>query len=527
MLPVAAFLGAASYLHAVDVAGDLLVDLRAADYTSGGANWTNNGTLGGSFNSSNTTIKRFDAYGAPAIAFSGVNDYFSGPASPASVTGTEDHSVEVWVFNTRTKGEEAMVSWGRRGGGDGTNVSFNYGDNGAWGAVGHWGAPDIGWDPNTNNSADGTAVVPALGQWHLLTYVYESASTTTKVYADGVLANQETIGININPGNIFRVGTQNAADGNAENAAWFSGLVGQVRIHSGALTGTQVANNFALESVNYSAPISLPTGLASGPVHRYSFDNAAGATPDGTIVADSISGANAVIRGANAVATGSGINLPGGSSATEAYIDLPNGIVSSKPAISIEIWATVEGNQNWSRILDVGTTNIGEVVGAGGGFSGDPAAGGEYFMLSANTGGDPNMQMEINAPGMVITNGGGNTRVVPGNKLGQETHWVITYENGEWRRYENGKLVDSIPTTDGPTSLNDVNVWLGRSNWSGDNNLDGTFNEVRIFDRALSPNEIMFEYLTGPDTLTIVPEPSIAALLGMAGLAVTRRRRRA
>jgi hypothetical protein len=37
-----------------------------------------------------------------------------------------------------------------------------------------------------------------------------------------------------------------------------------------------------------------------------------------------------------------------------------------------------------------------------------------------------------------------------------------------------------------PADLNDVNNWLGRSNWTGDGNLAGSFDEFRIDDTALT-----------------------------------------
>jgi hypothetical protein len=57
-------------------------------------------------------------------------------------------------------------------------MSFNYGSNGGYGAVGHWGE-DVGW-----NGA------PAPGAWHYLAYTYDGTNgNTVRVYADGVLKN--------------------------------------------------------------------------------------------------------------------------------------------------------------------------------------------------------------------------------------------------------------------------------------------------------------------------------------------------
>ena len=69
--------------------------------------------------------------------------------APEGITGANPTaSIEAWVWNPGIAGEETMVSWGHRNGTDGTNMSFNYGSSPDFGAVGHWGAPDIGWGPN-------------------------------------------------------------------------------------------------------------------------------------------------------------------------------------------------------------------------------------------------------------------------------------------------------------------------------------------------------------------------------------------
>jgi hypothetical protein len=53
-----------------------------------------------------------------------------------------------------------------------------------------------------------------------------------------------------------------------------------------------------------------------------------------------------------------------------AYIDLPNGIVSSKTNLTVEIWATPITHQNFQRLIDFGRVNAtadggGEITGLG------------------------------------------------------------------------------------------------------------------------------------------------------------------
>jgi hypothetical protein len=51
--------------------------------------------------------------------------------------------------------------------------------------------------------------------------------------------------------------------------------------------------------------------------------------------------------------------------------------------------------------------------------------------------------------------------------------------------------------------LNDVNNWLGRSNWTSDANFDGSFNEFRIYDQALTASEIAASFAAGPDVVPV------------------------
>ncbi len=53
-------------------------------------------------------------------------------------------------------------------------------------------------------------------------------------------------------------------------------------------------------------------------------------------------------------------------------------------------------------------------------------------------------------------------------------------------------------------NLNDVNNWLGRSNWTGDSNFDGLFNEFRIYDEALSADQIAANTAAGPDVIPVL-----------------------
>src|SRR5262245_28034571 len=109
---------------------------------------------------------------------------------------------------------------------------------------------------------------------------------------------------------------------------------------------------------------SLLSSARADLVHRWSFNNGAGPAPAGTVIADSVSGSNAVVVGVGAVFSGSSLTLPGGGNANSApaeisaYVDLPNGLVSTRTNLTVEAWVTLENDQLWQRVFDFGRMNI-------------------------------------------------------------------------------------------------------------------------------------------------------------------------
>lgn len=257
---------------------------------------------------------------------------------------------------------------------------------------------------------------------------------------------------------------------------------------------------------------------ASGLKHRYSFGNTAGALANGAQVTDSIGGANGTVRGTGANATGSGVRLAGGSSSTSAYIDFPNGIASGSgelfpglEVVTYELWVTVHSNKTWSRIIDFGNNSIDEVTGPGGTFN-----GADYLCVSANVGNANDILFERGGEHLT---GGGNQFITGASTLGTPMHIVVTYDTAsfQWKLYKNGAQIGTIPTLLGPSTIDDLNVWLGRSNWAADSNTDATFDEFRIYDRALSAQEVSASYAAGPDSLATDPPAAPTDLVASPG----------
>ena len=245
----------------------------------------------------------------------------------------------------------------------------------------------------------------------------------------------------------------------------------------------------------------LPFGMK----HRYSFSNPAGSANGGVLV-DSVGTGDGVVQGAGASFTGSRFVLPGGGSGSAPFGDLPNYMVSTNSAanggsgkVTVEGWVKVTGNQSWSRIFDFGDSLSSEIIGVGGGGEGK-----DYFFYSAQVGGDVNTrQTEVRneTAGPAGGTGGGAGVQHSTSQFNQMNHFAVTWDEAAHliKTYENGVLVSTVGLGATMDQLNDVNVWLGRSQWNGDANMQGEYDEFRVYDRLLTTAEMAANMSIGPD----------------------------
>ncbi|HEX7861412.1 MAG TPA: LamG-like jellyroll fold domain-containing protein [Verrucomicrobiae bacterium] len=278
-----------------------LIDLNPAALANGLVqSWTNSGSMGGFFTAPTDLGATAETVsGAKGVTFAGTN-YYNGPVTPEFITGNASRTVDAWVFNPAVAGEESLISWGRRGGPDGSNASYIHGTDATFGAMGQWGAgPDVGW---------GT-LPPLAGQWTHVAYVYDGPTLTANVYRDGALANTETFGaaLAIHPTNsvggplLFKLGAQNNADG-GPGGGFASFSMGRVRVYDFALSGTDIANIYNAEKAAY--PL-LPPGTD---ITAVSLDQATRAItitwtpPAGRTVA--VEASTSLTNNWNAIATG-------------------------------------------------------------------------------------------------------------------------------------------------------------------------------------------------------------------------------
>ncbi|MBA3482284.1 MAG: LamG domain-containing protein [Pirellulales bacterium] len=267
--------------------------------------------------------------------------------------------------------------------------------------------------------------------------------------------------------------------------------------------------------------------------HRYSFTSDA---------SDSVGGAHgAVVDGLAPTAVFAGglldLSANAGQGSNEAvatrndaYVDLPNGIVSAAAGggtLTTEIWARSAENRNWAALFSSGTSNGGEDSSNGGN-------GADYIQLIPRAGAAGNDLRQTTHRANVGPEGFVDDVVGGDLSLLVERHIVSVFDQsgglpGTVSMYVDGLLIGTSPIAGGAgpegylnlaTMVNNNN-WLGRSQWP-DSIFDGWINEFRIHNSALSAADVAVSFARGADA---IPEPASLVLLAGLGLAMLGYRR--
>ena len=307
-----------------------------------------------------------------------------------------------------------------------------------------------------------------------------------------------------------------------------AGNCGTGTLINGGNNATAMAN--AAQGVADHRQRVVPSPQVNGLRYRWSFNNAAGSAPAGTIFLDSKSGAAAVVRGTGATSTGTALRIPGGTTGNvaansmSAYLDLPNGIISAMTNLTVEIWATPRSSQNWQRIVDFGRINLagngvaGELTGTAGSAAPGVTSSYDDLFLSFNVGTDLNSQ-RIEARFNGGTQLGQNSTI--GTSIGTNYYYTFTFEDGigtyggaggRMKWYRDGNQIAFKDANFHLRNMQDVNNWLGRSQWTADSNANADYDEVRIHNVALTANQVLAQYLDGPNVVT-PSTPNVAGTL--------------
>jgi len=153
------------------------------------------------------------------------------------------------------------------------------------------------------------------------------------------------------------------------------------------------------------------------------------------------------------------------------YVNLPIGeVIASMDSATIATWVNFSNaGGDWQRIFDFGSGT------------------GTYIFLCPRTGADGPMRVAIQ------TGGGGESLIDSTNTLPTGWHHVaVVIISGNMQLYLDGVMAISgstlvVPSDLGQTSSN----WLGRSQYSADGYFNGSLDDFRIYDYAMSADEIV------------------------------------
>lgn len=218
--------------------------------------------------------------------------------------------------------------------------------------------------------------------------------------------------------------------------------------------------------------------LIDGLVHRYSFSGR------GTDVNDSVGGADGDVVGTTLDGSGSVALAPD----VEQYVDLPDGLISSLSNATIEVWFTWNGGTMWRRLFDFGNTEEG--------VEGEPGTGDTFVMFTPAGPDYPYATFNPGASGSEVSCTG-----MSAITSGQPHQLALTLDTDlhVFTIFIDGMLVCATAFSGELSQIDDVNSWIGRSQFETDSTFSGSVDEFRIYDFALSGDQVAFSADAGPD----------------------------
>lgn len=235
-----------------------------------------------------------------------------------------------------------------------------------------------------------------------------------------------------------------------------------------------VAGSVAMGTLIHAQSSNTPrtTSVTAHLKHRYSFSRDA---------SDSIGSAAGKLEGAAQVKDGK--LVLDGSAGT--YVELPGGLLSGYKATTIEFWISTGQNGDYARVFDAGE------------ISGHSGVKSIYFCVDHVSTGD--WRLKISVP-----DGKDQVVAIKGNLSGRKDLHVVNVldpATGFMGIYVNGELVGSRSDLISLEGVSPHYFFIGRSLYSADAYLNASIDEFRIYDGALSLEQVKNDYAAGPDRI--------------------------
>ncbi|MCE5187553.1 MAG: hypothetical protein LLF76_15635 [Planctomycetaceae bacterium] len=182
--------------------------------------------------------------------------------------------------------------------------------------------------------------------------------------------------------------------------------------------------------------------------------------------------------------TGTGTSNP--SNTTDPYVDLPNDFGNFSQGLTIAAWVNPSAAATWARICQFGNGN-------------NAANNSFYFTRNGSTTQIRFENDNTNPNSATLITGANNTITT-----GAWQHFAVTINTNATNNaaiYRNGVRV-AYGTVNLPNPVIRTNCFIGRSEWNGDSLFRGQMDDFRVYNYALTRQDIAQMYMNGSGNTT-------------------------
>jgi hypothetical protein len=210
-------------------------------------------------------------------------------------------------------------------------------------------------------------------------------------------------------------------------------------------------------------------------LHHYDF------VGDGTLLPDLVGEADGQVVGGTVLVPNGALELDG----VDDFVNLPNGMISTLPAATITLWVLWRGGECWQRLFDFGSSATGEDTAS--------SAITSLFVSPASCRWSHLGEVEPKMPTLMFHAPNGYLVEQDVNQLPSDVPVFVSLSvgsDGALRLSLNAETVVQLKTGLRLSDLDDVNNWVGRSQWKADATLKATLFDLRIFGAALTEEHV-------------------------------------
>ncbi|MGA2229974.1 MAG: LamG domain-containing protein [Tepidisphaeraceae bacterium] len=230
--------------------------------------------------------------------------------------------------------------------------------------------------------------------------------------------------------------------------------------------------------------LALAVGSAvanAGLIHRYSFKD--------PTVKDSVGNIDATLKGSAKITDGKLVLDNDGKTSDDAklsYLEFNSSILPKSGSVSLVVWLTEKENPQYVRIIDFGDSSSG--------------SGQAFIYLTSRHDSDQ-------TKAAITASDTGSKTDIDGKRLDDgKPHMAAIVIDGTAKKLhlfiDGQEAAEAVDLGDNTLDkVNPVHCWLGRSGFDADPGLSASISEFRVYDNALTADEVAGIYKAGADAI--------------------------